>query len=314
MELMWLLIVGLFFGAWFVLDGFTVGVGLTMRMVTGPGTPRRAALTAVGPFLLANEVWLVATAGLMAASYPALESGVMPGLYPVITALLVSWVVRDAGFWFRSRRESRSWQRFWEGALTAGSLGLALTAGITLGNLLGGLPSAPEGAGVLDPLALACGVLVTGVFALHGAVFLSLRLPAEQAPAAAALAARLSWPVAALGAVVVALAFVLGDLARPWPALAVALAGLAAVVLAGRFLAGRRYGRAFACTGLAALLPVLAVGFGQAPELRDGAATQTSLEQLATLALPVIPLLLLSQVWMWWIFRHRVGRDSVAFF
>lgn len=314
MESMWLLIVGLFFGAWFALDGFTTGVGLTMRTVTGPGAPRRAALTAVGPFLLANEVWLVATAGLTAASYPAVESGVLSGLYPVITVLLVSWAVRDAGFWFRSRRESRSWQRLWEGAVAAGSLGLALTAGIILGNLLGGLPSEPEGIGVLDPLALACGVLTTGVFALHGAVFLSVRLPAEHAPAAAALAARLSRPVAALGIVVIALAVAWAEPARPWPSLAVAAAVPVAAILAGRFLAGRRYGRAFVATGLAALLPVLAVGIGQAPRLRDGAASQAGLEQLAVLALPVIPLLLASQLWVWWIFRHRVGRDSVVFF
>ncbi|WP_433336468.1 cytochrome d ubiquinol oxidase subunit II [Spirillospora sp. CA-294931] len=314
MDLLWLLVVGLLFAGWFALDGFNIGVGLALPFVTEPGMERRAAITAVGPFLLFNEVWLVATAGVLAGTFPLMEGELLSGLYPVLVVLLVSWAVRDAGFWFRSRQESVKWRAFWDRAIFAGSLGLALTAGLVIGNLVGGLPGEPEGIGVLDPLALACAAVVVGLFALHGAVFLGLRMPRENGERIAALAARLPLPILGAAALTVVLAFVLGDLARPWYALTLAVAGLAAVALAGRLLAAGRHGQAFVCTGVAAVVPVFAVGAGLAPRLLDGAATQETLEKFATMALPVLPVLLLVQVWMWWYFRHRVGKDTVAFF
>ncbi|WP_143220613.1 cytochrome d ubiquinol oxidase subunit II, partial [Actinomadura sp. CNU-125] len=225
MELLWLLIVAVLFGGWFALDGFVVGAGLVLPFLRGRDTERRAVLTAVGPFLLANEVWLVATAGVLVGAFPVLEGAVLSGLYPVVTALLVSWAVRDAGFWFRSRRESERWRRGWEGAIFAGSAGLAVTIGLTVGNLAGGVPGGPAGIGVLDPVALLCAVWTTGLFAMHGALFLSLRLPLAQSPAPAALAGRLVVPAAVTGAVTGLAVVLLGDLDRAWAAAIPAAAG-----------------------------------------------------------------------------------------
>ncbi|MCP2341072.1 cytochrome d ubiquinol oxidase subunit II [Actinomadura rupiterrae] len=314
MDVLWLLVVGLLFGGWLALDGFNIGVGLTLPWVTRPGAERRLALTAVGPFLLANEVWLVATAGVLSAGFPEAEGRVLSGLYPVVAVLLVSWAVRDAGFWFRSRGVSDTWRRTWEGAITAGSLGLAVTSGLVIGNLVGGVPDGRPGIGILDPLALVCAVAVTGLLALHGAVFLGLRLPVANGAAASALARRLVLPVAGLGLLTVLLALPLGGLARPWPALAIGIVALAAVAGTGRALAAGRTGVAFTFTTLAGLLTVLALGVGLAPGMLDQAAAHDSLRTFGKMALPVLPVLLLMQAWLWWIFRRRVDRDSVAFF
>lgn len=314
MDVLWLLVVGLLFGGWLALDGFNIGVGLTLPWVTRPGPERRLALTAVGPFLLANEVWLVATAGVLSGGFPQAEGRVLSGLYPVVTVLLVSWAIRDAGFWFRSRVGSGSWHRFWEGAITGGSLGLAVTSGLVLGNLLGGVPDGHPGIGILDPLSLVCAVAVTGLLALHGAVFLGLRLPVANGTAALALARRLVLPVAGSGLLTVLLALPLGGLPRPWPALAVAVLALAAVAAAWRALAAGRAGAAFACTTLASLLAVFALGIGLAPGMLDTAAARGTLHTFGKMALPVLPFLLLAQAWLWWVFRRRVDRDSVAFF
>ena len=61
-------------------------------------------LTALGPFLLAGEVWLIAGRRRAAGRLPALERDLWFVAYPLVVALLVSWVLRDAGVWLRSRR------------------------------------------------------------------------------------------------------------------------------------------------------------------------------------------------------------------
>ena len=66
------LLVGAFAG-WAVLDGMNQGLGATLRQVGRTPGERRTVLTALGPFLLAGEVWLVAAAGVLLAGFHDLE-------------------------------------------------------------------------------------------------------------------------------------------------------------------------------------------------------------------------------------------------
>jgi cytochrome bd-type quinol oxidase subunit 2 len=122
-------------------------------------------------------------------------------------------------------------------------------------------------------------------------------------------------PAAALAGVTWVAGFFLADGARlPWPAAGIGLLALVAVVVAGHQLRRRRLGRAFGATAAAALLPLIAAGTAVAPDLLAGAAGQSALELLTRLLLPVVPVLLAAQGWLWWTFRHRVGPRSAVFF
>lgn len=111
MDLVWLGLLGLLLAGWSVLDGGNLGLGRSLRRIGRTGPERRLLLTAIGPFLLGGEVWLVAAAGLLIGAFPALEKDLLYAYYPLVVTLVVAWVLRDIGVWFRSRRPSAAWQR-----------------------------------------------------------------------------------------------------------------------------------------------------------------------------------------------------------
>jgi cytochrome bd-type quinol oxidase subunit 2 len=137
---------------------------------------RDRLVAAMAPFVLANEVWLVALVGVLFGAFPTLEGDVLSALYPLVVALLLSWILRDAGLWFRRRVDGAAWRGFWDTVLGLGSLGLAFTWGLALAAITRGF-SAP----LLDPLGIACGVLVTLAFLFHGWTFAAWRLAGDPA-------------------------------------------------------------------------------------------------------------------------------------
>ncbi|MEV0719728.1 cytochrome d ubiquinol oxidase subunit II [Asanoa sp. NPDC050611] len=92
MELAWFALLGLFFTTYLVLGGYDYGVGLLLS-AAGGDAERRAALTAVGPFFLGNEVWLVAALGILFGAFPRLEGELLAGYYPAVVAALVGVVL-----------------------------------------------------------------------------------------------------------------------------------------------------------------------------------------------------------------------------
>lgn len=141
MDIVWLVLLGWLVGGWFVLDGFGIGAALVTPWVAADAAGRRRVLTAYGPFLLANEMWLIAAAGLLAGAFGNLEAPVLNGLYPAVVALLVGWILRDAAMWLRSRRPGAAWRRVWDRILVAAGVIFAMSAGVLLGNVALGLPS-----------------------------------------------------------------------------------------------------------------------------------------------------------------------------
>ncbi|GAA4525331.1 MULTISPECIES: cytochrome d ubiquinol oxidase subunit II [Nonomuraea] len=161
-----------------VLAGADIGVGMALPYLGRTPAERREAIAAIAPFFLGNEVWLVVTAGVLAGLFPELEGELLSGNYPLIVALLLSWVVRDTGLWLRGRLDGRLWQGWWDGAIVAGSWGLALSLGGLLGHVL---------LGMTGPLALLPVAVLAALFGTHGLAFAALRLRGELRRRAAVL-------------------------------------------------------------------------------------------------------------------------------
>ncbi|MEE3919662.1 cytochrome d ubiquinol oxidase subunit II [Micromonospora sp. BRA006-A] len=77
MELAWYALLGLFFATYLVLGGYDYGVGLLLAR-RGPAPGSRATLTALGPFFLGNEVWLVAAVGILFGAFPGWRANCSP--------------------------------------------------------------------------------------------------------------------------------------------------------------------------------------------------------------------------------------------
>ncbi|PZF79434.1 cytochrome d ubiquinol oxidase subunit II [Jiangella anatolica] len=317
MDVLWLGLLGVLLAGWSVLDGAVLGLGGSLRRLGRDDASRRLLLTALGPFLLGGEVWLVAAAGILLGAFPGLEKDLLTAAYPVVVGLVVAWILRDIGIWFRSRRPSSRWRGGWERVVVVASTVMPFAWGLLLAVVAQGVPTDGR-AGVetlVGPYSLLWGAVVVAAFALHGAVFAALRLPPEYR-AGAAGTVRVAGRCAAvlLGALAVATPVFASDADRPWFGAAVLAVGALAALLAMRLMARGRDGWAYVCTAAAAAAPVLAAGAASAPRLLDGLATPATLDLLTVLVLPLVPVLLAVQAWTWWTFRHRVGVGSAVFF
>lgn len=183
METLAIALLAFFAAGWFVLAGADIGTGMLTPWLGRSDPERRLVLTSFAPFFLGNEVWLVATVGVLVGCFPALEGELLSGQFPVLVALLTGWIVRDAGLWSRGRGPGPRWRAGCDAAVTCGSWTVALSWGWLLAALLTGRPYTPATGltGVLTALAVAA------LFSAHGLGFATLRLtglPYERAHAA----------------------------------------------------------------------------------------------------------------------------------
>ncbi|WP_329787745.1 cytochrome d ubiquinol oxidase subunit II [Lentzea sp. DG1S-22] len=142
MEALWLTVLGVLTAGYFALAGFDYGTGLLL-----PFRRREAALRRMNPFLLGNEVWLVAAVGVLFAAFPRLEGELLSGAHSTFTLVLAGLVL------FMAAVQLRLW--WW--LVFTGALMVSVGWGLFLAHLL----EAPW------PVALVVPVL----FALHGWVF-----------------------------------------------------------------------------------------------------------------------------------------------
>lgn len=307
MQVLWYAALGVLLCGWFAVDGFIVGTGIVLPWL---GDGRRWARTAVGPFLLGGEMWLVASAGLAAGAFPSLER-ILRGEYPVVAVLLAAWMVRDAALWLGRRRGAG---RGWDLAWTVASAVFAFCVGELLGILAHGLPAHREEpvSVMLSPASLLCGFTTVAVLACYGCAFSRLRLPAAASQRATMLVPRL-----AAGATVTAVAAIVAAVADPGVRSALSPGALvaAAVPLACAFLR-ERAGRERALIGVAmgafaAVALPLALGLGLSGPLRAAAVADSP---LAVVAMAVLPVVAAYQSWLVWVFRRPVSRQSAVFF
>ena len=181
---LWFVLLGILLAGYAVLDGFDLGVGMLHLVLARDDTERRLVLNSIGPLWDGNEVWLVTFGGALFAAFPEAYATAFSGFYLPFVLLLFALVFRAAAIEFRSKVRSPAWRSTWDGAFTAASLGAALLMGVTVGNLVWGVPlrDGVMRAGLLEllhPYALLMGGMTVALFAMHGSLFLYLKTEGE---------------------------------------------------------------------------------------------------------------------------------------
>ncbi|MBO8193906.1 cytochrome d ubiquinol oxidase subunit II [Streptomyces oryzae] len=346
LESLWLALLGLLLAGYFVLGGYDYGVQMLHPFLGRSGADgsrgareaaepvgRNAALAAIAPFFLGNEVWLVAFTGVLFGAFPHLEGSLLSGLYPLIVAILAGLVLGNAAVQLRGRAHSARGRRRWDALIVLGGGLPAVCWGLVLGLLLHGVPRRPDGSfhigfgEVLSPFVLACGVTTALLFAAHGAVFLALRSAPELASAARRSGTALLRAAGAAGALTLLLTLLGAGAPMRNGVTSALLAALFAAALAGAWwwLSRERHGRAFAATCCATVLPVLLVGAGHYPyvlasssgaglTVRQAVTDGATLKILTAFGVVLIPVILAYQTWSWWAFRGRTGRRHPSYF
>jgi cytochrome d ubiquinol oxidase subunit II len=187
MEAVWYSIIVIMLGLYVVLDGFDFGAGMMHLFVARTDSERRQIFSAIGPFWNGNEVWLIASGGVLVFAFPKVYASGFSGFYLPLMMALWLLILRGISIEFRSKVANPLWQVFWDVTFSASSFMMAVVLGAALGNVIRGLPLGADGffqgalftdfmpgpnPGVLDWYTVSVGLLAALVLAGHGLLFL----------------------------------------------------------------------------------------------------------------------------------------------
>ncbi|MFC7490324.1 MULTISPECIES: cytochrome d ubiquinol oxidase subunit II [unclassified Knoellia] len=334
----WFILIGVLWTGYLVLEGFDFGVGallpvLGRRPHVGTGADdadkrRRVMLTTIGPHWDGNEVWLITAAGATFAAFPHWYASMFSAFYLPLLALLVALIVRNMGLEYRHKRDDDSWRRQWDAAVIGGSVAAPFLVGLSLTNLVRGVPLDAdfEFVGSLGTLlnlpSLLGGAAFVALSVTHGACFLALKTDGSLRAEAARAASRSG--LVAVVLVIALLGWLLGvDGSGP----VLSLTALAGAALVGGLAASRasRERVAFAGTTLAwvgisaayfvalhpAVMPTTLPG-GASLTIENAASTPMTLQIMSVAALLFTPIVLLYTAWTYWVFRRRLSTELLG--
>ena len=329
LNVIWYVLFIAIIGAYVVLDGFDLGVGILHPLVARNDRERRISLNSIGPVWDGNEVWLVVGGGVLFAAFPEVYATLFSGFYPAMMAVLAFLILRVVSIEFRSKRPSAGWRSFWDWIFGVASLMLALLLGVAFGNIVQGVPIDPrhnmrfDALGLLHPFALLVGVTAVAMLAQHGAIYLALKTEGELQQR---VRHTVTWLTAAFIFLVAVTAVatavyqphLTGWYRQVWP-LAVPLLAVLAIANNVRENRRQRELRAFlwssagiglllASVGLAQYPAVLTSSLGSAYSLTvsNSMSSQTTLAVMLVIAVIGMPLVVAYTAGVYWLFRGKV--------
>jgi len=238
-----------------LLDGYDLGIATLAPFISHNEEDRASAMHAIGPYWNGNEVWLIAAGGVSFAFFPLAYASAFSGFY--LPFMVVLWLLMFRGIAMEVREHfpSELWHAFWDAAFSASSALLILLFGVTIGNLVRGLPLHKSGfffgtfGFLLNPYAIAVGLFAVAALTQHGATFLNMVAADELAARSRSAAARLWWAVLALYVVVTVFTLWIRPVVytRPWM-IAIALLSLAAFAMLRVRLASTSRTAPFVCS------------------------------------------------------------------
>ncbi|WP_154794814.1 cytochrome d ubiquinol oxidase subunit II [Occultella kanbiaonis] len=328
LPLLWFLIIAFFWMGYLVLEGFDFGVGMLMRPLSRSDTDRRLIINTIGPVWDGNEVWLIVAGAATFAAFPEWYATMFSGFYLPLLAILAALIIRGVAFEYRGKIHDDAWRARWDWAITIGSWVPAILWGVAFANFVRGVRLDADHQMVsgffelLSPFALLGGATTALLFALHGAIFISLKTDGDMRERAGRTAAVLAVPTLVVaGAFAIWAQVVHSAHTWTWVPVGVAAAALVAVVFATR---ARREGWAFTLSALTIAAVVVFI-FGSLypnvlPAINDPAnsltianasSTDYTLTIMTWVAACLTPLIIAYQGWTYWVFRKRLTTAAI---
>jgi cytochrome d ubiquinol oxidase subunit II len=245
--------------------------------------------------------------------------------------MVMGLVIRGVAFEFRSKREDTSWRNRWDWAIFLGSLVPALLWGVAVANLMRGFAIDADFhyygglVPLLNPYSLLGGLVFVGLFTLHGAGFLGIKLTGELKQRAKDLAGKLWIPIVVLTVGFLVWTYMATDILNNagYDGLIPAVFAAVALLAYGWFLRKGREGWTFISGGLVILLATIMVFSGLYPRIListldpansltvyNSAASAYSLRIFTIVGLILLPAVINYQSWTYWVFRERISTDS----
>ncbi len=185
LQIVWWLVFGLVLAAFTLMDGFDLGTASMLPWVPKNDVEKRILLNTVGPVWESNQVWLVVFGGLAFGIYPRVYGMAFSGFYIAMFLVLVTLILRPVGFKFRSKVQNKYWRNVWDACLYIGGTAGPILFGVTLGNILLGVPfyydetmrGFYEGGffGLLRPFPLLVGIMALALCWMQAGLYLNIK-------------------------------------------------------------------------------------------------------------------------------------------
>lgn len=328
LESIWFALWGILWAVYFMLDGFDLGVGMLLPFLAKNGAEKQEMISSITPFWDGNEVWLITAGGVTFAAFPAVYAVLFSSFYTPLMLILFALILRAVSIEFRNKRQSAGWKSFFDIGIFLGSLLPALLFGVAFANIFRGISFDAEGIyygniiALLNPYGLIGGLLFVALFLFHGALWTATSVSQPFKERIRSTAVIFWFPlcilaVAFLGLSASATSLWKNYIAYPW-LLVLPVACVAALLLSGHFARTGALGRASFFSfvligtavlfGVAGLYPVL-LPSSLAPELSltitNASSSPLSLTIMLVVALIVVPIVVLYQIWVYYIFRRN---------
>ena len=327
---LWFVVITVLFTGFFFLEGFDYGVGILLPWIASSDQERRAVINTIGPVWDGNEVWMITAGAALFSSFPHVYATLFSGFYLAMIFMLLGLILRGVAFEFRSKRDQKAWRERWDWAIFIGSLLPAVLWGVIISNLMRGLAIGPDMnyygglIPLLNPFSLLGGVVFLGLFTIHGASFLGLKIEGELAMRAKNAASKIWVGVLVLTAAFLVWIFLDTDiLSNPgFDGLIPALLAAAALAAYGWFLRRDQAGLTFISGGLVIVFATVMVFSGLFPRLMistldpaysltiyNASSSAYTLRVMSIIVAIFLPVVLLYQGWTYWIFRKRISPE-----
>jgi len=333
LQTLWFLLIAVLFTGFLFLEGFDFGVGMLLPFVGKNDEERRMVIHAIGPVWDGNEVWLIAAGGALFAAFPNWYATLFSGFYLPLFLIVVGLILRGISIEFRNKDAGARWRKGWDMGIFLGSLIPAFLWGVAFANILRGvaIDAKMNYTGTLGDLlniyALLGGLVTLALFLLHGALFLELKTEGVIRERVSRIARMLWLPVVVIVLAFVGLSASQTDLFNRLNPVNVGgvIAAVVALLVAGLGIWRKRYGLAFAGSGVtilgvaavifATLFPrVMPSSLGAQFDLTiyNASSSPYSLQVMSVVALTLVPIILLYQGWSYWVFRKRLTAKNMV--
>ncbi|WP_410982201.1 cytochrome d ubiquinol oxidase subunit II [Bacillus cereus] len=328
---LWFLIISILFVGFFVLEGFDFGVGTVSRFLGKNDFEKRVYLNTIGPFWHANEVWLVCAGGAMFAAFPHWYATLFSGFYIPFVILLLALIMRGVAFKFRAKIDNHKWKNAWDWGIFIGSLLPPILWGVAIANFMVGVPidETKNVVGgflqLLHPFALLGGVMFLLLCIVHGLQFLTIRTTGKLRERARIAAIKIA-PFSLIALFIFASVGlwktdIFTTHGTEW--IMVPIGAFVALFASTLLNKRRRDGLAFFMTSLTIILLSASVFIGMFPRVMistlgamndltiyNAASGAYALKLMTYFSIAILPFVIGSQIWSFYVFRQPVKSDN----
>ncbi|WP_421850251.1 cytochrome d ubiquinol oxidase subunit II [Marinomonas sp.] len=185
LKIIWWVLIGVLLIGFSIADGYDMGVGSLLNVITRDDSERRVMINSIAPHWDGNQVWFITAGGALFAAWPVVYATSFSGFYLAMILVLAALWFRPIGFDYRSKIETPRWRRNWDFGIGFGSTVPPIIFGVAFGNLLQGVPFQFDeymrvtytGSffGLLNPFAILCGLVSLMMIVTQGGAWLQMK-------------------------------------------------------------------------------------------------------------------------------------------